>query len=57
MDLTKLSKIKLLEKCKELGINKCKSKKKCEIIELIHNHKSIYLQINNHVNIIYIIHL
>jgi len=36
MDLTKLSKTKLLEKCEELGIKKCKSKKnKGELIELI----------------------
>lgn len=35
MDLTKLSKTELLEKCKELGIDKCKSKKKDEIINLI----------------------
>ena len=28
MDLTKLSKTELLEKCKEYGITKCKTKKK-----------------------------
>ena len=35
MDLTKLSKIELLKKCEELGIKKCKSKNKGELIELI----------------------
>jgi len=35
MDLTKLSKPELLEKCEELGITKCKSKNKCELIDLI----------------------
>ena len=35
MDLTKLSKIVLLEKCEELGITKCKSKNKSELIDLI----------------------
>jgi len=35
MDLTKLSKTELLERCEELGMKKCKSKKKGELIELI----------------------
>ena len=35
MDLTKLSKTELLEKCEELGIKKCKSKNKGELIDLI----------------------
>lgn len=35
MDLSKLSKPELLAKCEELGINKCKSKNKGELIELI----------------------
>ena len=35
MDLTKLSKAELLVKCEELGINKCKSKNKSELIDLI----------------------
>ena len=35
MDLTKLSKTDLLAKCEELGITKCKSKNKGELIELI----------------------
>jgi hypothetical protein len=35
MDLTKLSKIELLSKCEELGITKCKSKNKGELIAII----------------------
>lgn len=35
MDLTKLTKTKLLEKCEELGIKKCKTKNKGELIDLI----------------------
>jgi sialic acid synthase SpsE len=35
MELTKLSKTELLAKCEELGITKCKSKNKGELIELI----------------------
>lgn len=37
MDLTKLSKLQLLSKCEELGITKCKSKNKGELIELINS--------------------
>lgn len=37
MDLTKLSKSELLVKCEKLGLTKCKSKKKEELIELINN--------------------
>jgi site-specific DNA-methyltransferase (adenine-specific) len=37
MDLTKLSKQKLLEKCQEFGIKKCKSKNKEELIDLLKN--------------------
>jgi hypothetical protein len=44
MDLTKLSKIKLLEKCQELGILKYKSKNKCELIKLINIHNSSSIQ-------------
>ena len=40
MDLTKFSKTELLAMCQEIGIPKCKSKNKGELIELIHNHKS-----------------
>ncbi len=35
MDLTKLTKIELLAKCEELGITKCKSKNKSDLINLI----------------------
>ncbi len=35
MDLHKLSKTELLTKCEELGITKCKTKKKSELISLI----------------------
>ena len=35
MDNSKLTKIQLLEKCKELGIIKCSSKNKKHLIELI----------------------
>jgi DNA modification methylase len=37
MDITPLSKPKLLEKCRELGITKCKSKNKAELIDLINS--------------------
>jgi len=37
MDLTKLSKNDLLAKCEELGITKCKSKNKGELIQLINS--------------------
>jgi len=35
MELTQLTKTQLLEKCNELGIKKCKSKSKSQLIELI----------------------
>ena len=41
MDLTKLSKSKLLEKCEELGITKYKSKNKSILIDLIHKKQNI----------------
>ena len=37
MDISKMSKIELLEKCKELGITKCSSKNKGELIDLINS--------------------
>lgn len=37
MELNKLSKSELLLKCEELGITKCKSKNKTELVELITN--------------------
>jgi DNA (cytosine-5)-methyltransferase 1 len=48
MDLNKLSKTDLLEKCQELGITKYKSKNKGELIELIHsNSKDIISKKSN----------
>jgi hypothetical protein len=38
MDISKMSKLELLEKCKELGIAKCSSKNKSQLIELINLH-------------------
>ena len=47
MDLSKLSKSELLAKCEELGITKCKSKNKGELIDLIngktHSKKKVEL--------------
>ena len=40
MDLTKLSKTQLLSKCEELGIKKCKSKNKDDLISLINKNIS-----------------
>jgi DNA (cytosine-5)-methyltransferase 1 len=40
MDTSKMSKLELLEKCKELGITKCSSKNKSQLIELIKNDNS-----------------
>jgi len=37
MDISKMSKLELLNKCKELGIEKCNSKNKSQLIELIEN--------------------
>lgn len=55
MDLTKLSKSTLLEKCQELGITKCKSKNKAELVELINHYKpekvEIKFAIENYDNI------
>ena len=48
MELTKLSKLELLTKCEELGITKCKSKNKSELIELINNkHQNSFLTGSN----------
>ncbi len=38
MNVTKMSKLELLEKCEELGIKKYKTKKKDELIDLINSH-------------------
>jgi len=37
MDTSKMDKLELLEKCKELGITKCSSKNKSELIKLINS--------------------
>jgi len=39
MDISKMSKLELMEKCKELGITKCSSKNKGELIDLINSSK------------------
>ena len=41
MDLTKLSKKECLAKCEELGIKKCKSKSKSELIDLINGKSNV----------------
>ena len=41
MDLTKLLKQELLVKCEELGISKCKSKTKSDLIQLINSKQAI----------------
>jgi DNA adenine methylase len=55
MDLTKLSKSELLTKCEELGIKKCKSKNKSEIIKLIENSKTIFETENSETQINHVI--
>ena len=42
-NISKMSKLELLEKCKELGITKCSSKNKSQLIELI-NGKNIIIE-------------
>jgi len=37
MDISTMNKLELLEKCKELGITKCNSKNKSQLIKLINN--------------------
>lgn len=41
MDISKMSKVSLLEKCKELHITKCSSKNKSQLIELIHSKNNV----------------
>jgi DNA (cytosine-5)-methyltransferase 1 len=41
MDFSKLSKLELLEKCKELGITKCNSKPKSQLIDLINSRQTM----------------
>lgn len=39
MDISKMNKLELLNKCKELGITKCNSKNKSQLIEIINSKK------------------
>ena len=48
MDLTKSSKIKLLEMCEEHGIKKCKSKNKGDLVKLLEKQ----LTLNKHIKLI-----
>ena len=41
MDTSKMSKLDLLDKCKELGITRCISKNKSQLIELINSKQKI----------------
>jgi DNA (cytosine-5)-methyltransferase 1 len=41
MDISKMSKIELLEKCKELGITHCSSKNKSQLIERINSKQQV----------------
>ena len=52
MDLTKCSKPELLAKCEELGITKCKSKNKGELIELINSKTITKTTEENHIELI-----
>ena len=53
IELSKLSKAELLQKCEELGITKCKSKNKTELILLIENNSSDpKIIIKTHLNLI-----
>jgi hypothetical protein len=51
--LTNLTKVALLAKCEELGIKKCKSKTKEEIIQLITHHLNNNSNNDNQTNTIY----
>ena len=42
MELTKLLKQELLEKCEKLGISKCSSKNKNELIQLINSKQKLF---------------
>jgi DNA (cytosine-5)-methyltransferase 1 len=41
MNISKMSKLEILEMCKKLGITKCSSKNKSQLIELIHSKQKI----------------
>jgi DNA (cytosine-5)-methyltransferase 1 len=47
MNTSNMNKLELLEKCKELGIIKCSSKTKTQLIELIHSKETISLDNDN----------
>jgi len=50
MDISKMSKLELMEKCKELGTTKCSSKNKSQLLELITSKQSIHNISNNDIN-------
>jgi len=52
MDISKMNKLKLLEKCKEIGITKCSSKNKSQLLELITSKQSIHNISNNDINVL-----
>ena len=49
MDILQMSKIKLLDKCQELGITVSNSKKKQELIELITSKQNIIASNNTNI--------
>ena len=46
VDISKMKKLELLEKCKELGITKCSSKNKSQLIELINSKNKVVEESN-----------
>ena len=54
MDISKMSKIDLLEKCKELGITKCSSKNKSQLIELINSTHKINNNTEEYKNVLHL---
>jgi DNA (cytosine-5)-methyltransferase 1 len=50
MDISKMSKLELLEKCKELGITKCSSNNKSQLLKLITSKQTIHNISNNDIN-------
>jgi hypothetical protein len=49
MDLVKLTKVELLAKCQELGITRCSSKTKGQLIELIEAKTKVEIEVNTKV--------
>ena len=49
MDISKMSKSELLEKCKELGITRCSSKNKSQLQELINKTQYVSVKVENSV--------